>query len=211
MRRGINNPGWILAASVSRPCQIRVVLITSVSRPCRIRVAFALSVSNPCQNLTIFVSDPWAWLFVRPRSTFVIITSVWHPRCPCRVRVTSLSSPHANLHRDVPRTWYEYDKDSTDTTRTRHGGDTDLIRTFVRVNYFDCLKIIDTDKFGPGDRGGHDTDVIRTWTGRQEHDTDTCPYHVRVSIRVCVNVPEGRGGEDAHFKITIELHLASIL
>ena len=116
---------------------------------------------------------------------FVCITSV---RRPCRVRVTSFPHPCVNLREDMPRMWHAYDKDNTDTGRTWHWGDTDLIRTFVRVSYFDCLKIIDTDKFGPGDRGGYDTDVIRTWTGRQGHDTDTCPCHVRVSIRVCVNV-----------------------
>ena len=123
------------------------------------------------------------------RSTFVRITSV---RRPCRVRVTSLPYPCVNLRKDMPRMWHEYDKNNTDAGRTWHGGDTDLIRTFVRVSYFDCLKIIDTDKFGPGDRGGYDTDVIRPWTGRQGHDTDTCPCHVRVSIRVCVNVALAR-------------------
>ena len=125
----------------------------------------------------------------------VRVASVLYSRCPYQIRVTlsshSVSYPCVNLRKDMPRMWHEYDKDNTDAGRTWHEGDTDLIRTFVRVSYFDCLKIIDTDKFGPGDRGGHDTDVIRTWTGRQGHDTDTCPCHVRVSIRVCVNMALG--------------------
>ena len=153
--------------SISRPCCIRVVRIKSVSHSHHIRI------------------ESEAMIIWPSRSTFVRITSV---RRPCRVRVTSLPYPCVNLHKDMPRMWHEYDKDNTDAGRTWHEGDTDLIRTFVRVSYFDCLKIIDTDKFGPADCDGHDTDVIRTWTGRQGHDTDTCPCHVRVSIRVCVNV-----------------------
>ena len=166
MHRGLN-PCHVRIAPVSHPCYIRVVRIKSVSNPHHIRIESAAMIICPS------------------RSMFVRITSV---RRPCRVRVTSLPHPCVNLREDMPRMWHAYDKDNTDTGRTWHGGDTDLMRTFVRVSYFDCLKIIDTDKFGPGDRGGYDTDVIRTWTGRQGHDTDTCPCHVRVSIRVCVNV-----------------------
>ena len=165
MHRGLN-PFHVRIASVSHPCYIRVVRIKSVSHSHHIRIESAAMIIWPS------------------RSTFVRITSV---RRPCRVRVTSLPYPCVNLRKDMPRMWHEYDKDNTDAGRTWHEGDADLIRTFVRVSDFDCLKIIDTDKFGPGYRDGHNTDVIRTWTGRQGHDTDTCPCHVRVSIRVCVN------------------------
>ena len=125
----------------------------------------------------------------RSWSTFVRNIRAVSVSCSCYILAISVCEFTQGYATDVtPRTWHEYDKDITNAARTWHGCDTDLIRTFVRVSYFDCLKIIDTDKFGPGDRGGHDTGVIRTWTGRQGHDTNTCPCHVRLPIRVCVNV-----------------------
>ena len=65
-----------------------------------------------------------------------------------------------------------------DMRRRRYRFDTDI----CCVSYLDCLKIIDTDKFGLGDHGGHDTDVIRIWTGQQGHDDG----HLSMS-RACVN------------------------
>ena len=152
MNRGLN-PCHVCIASVSRPCCICVVRIKCVSNLHHIHIASVARFICPSQSM------------------FVRITSV---RRQCRVRVTSLLNPCVNLCNDMPWAWYEYDKDNTDAGRTWHGGNTDLIRTFVCVSYFDCLKIIDMDKFGPGDRGGHKWDVTRTWTGRQGHDMDTC-------------------------------------
>ena len=148
--------------------------------PCHVRIVYQIRVTLSSHSHRIRGHD-----YLSAPVKVVRITSV---RRPCRVRVISLPCPCVNLRKDMPRMWHEFDKDNTDAGRTWHEGDTDLIRTFVRISYFDCLKIIDTDKFGPGDHGGHDTGVIRTWTGQQGHDTDTCPCHVRVSIRVCVNV-----------------------
>ena len=162
--------------------------IESVSRPYHARVASVLHSRCPCQ-IRVKLS-PYSYR-IREHDKFSFPVNI----CPYYIRMASVSCPchilvisACELRKDMTRTWYKYDEDNADATRTRHGGGTDLIRTFVRVNYFDCLKIIDTDKFGPGDRGGHDMEVIRIWTGRQGHDTDTCPCHVRVPIRVCVNV-----------------------
>ena len=150
--------------------------VESMSRPYRVRVTSVLYSRCPYQICVTLWSHSYRIRghgYLSSRSTFVRITSLW---LQCRVRVISLPYPCVNLHKDMPRMWHEYDKDNTDAGRTWHEGDTDLIRTFVHVSYFDCFKIMDTDKFGPGDRGGHDKDVIRTWTGRQGHDTDTSLY-----------------------------------
>ena len=112
MPRGGSNLCHVRIASVSHPCCIRVVRIKSVSNSHHIRMKSAAMIICPS------------------RSTFVRITSVRHS---CRVCVTSLPYPCVNLHKDMPRIWHEYDKDNTDTGRAWHGGDTDLIRTSVRV------------------------------------------------------------------------------
>ena len=121
MRCGINNPGWILAASVSCPCQIRVVLITSVSRPCCIRVVRGKSspysrrirehdyLSVPGQRLSV----------LRPYGIRVVrVVSVSHP-CRLRMRIcTGMCHGHIRIRQgqhgyntDTTRRWYGFDKD----------------------------------------------------------------------------------------------------
>ena len=163
MHRGLN-PCHVYIASVSHPCCIRVVRIKSVSHSHHIRV----------ESTTMIICPSW--------STFVRITAV---RRPCRVRVISLQYPSVNLHKDMPRMSHEYDKDNTDAGQTWHGGDTDI-----------CL----CQLFWLCQNNRHGQiwpwRPLRTWPGcdtnmnrgRQGHDTDTCPCHVRVPIRVCVNV-----------------------
>ena len=152
-----------------------------MSCPYRIRVAFALSASNACQTRTTFVSNPRPWLFVHPSQRLFLFHLY-------SVRVMSASHP-CHIHVWIcARIRHGCDMNMTRATLMQGGHDTKAIRTFVRVSYFDCLKIIDMDKFRPGDRGGHDMDVIWTWTGRQGHERDTSLCHVCVSIHVCVNV-----------------------
>ena len=143
------------------------VLIMSAWHPCclyHVRVSFALSVSNPCQVHTIFVPNPCPKLYVRHGHQL----SVLHQYGLRVVCAMSVSYPHVIWHKDVMRMWYEHVKDGMDAVRTCCRGDADLIRKFVRINYFNSLKKIDTHKLGPRDRGWFNTDMIRstrTWYG----------------------------------------------
>ena len=148
---------YILVESVARPYHVRMAPVLSVSRSCLIRVTFALSVSNPCQVHTIFVLNLCPKLYVRHGHQL----SVLHQYGLRVVCAMSVSYPRVIWHKDVIRMWYEHVKDGMDAVRTCCRGDADLMGKFVRINYFNSLKKIDTHKLGPRDRGWFNTDMIR--------------------------------------------------